>query len=159
MDERQDLDGEADLDALGTSGDRRADDEGRGQNRALLLEVQLGQQAWDGLILDEIDRARAGGAQTLATIYHGCQRLICGFETERPITIEHYLSVFARGLGIEFEDRYKKFRLWQDPERVLEESTPCQTANHVDPARARQLVEKTFGRITVTPDGRTGAAS
>ena len=43
MDERQDLDGEADLDALGPSGDRRADDQGRGQNRALLLEVQLGQ--------------------------------------------------------------------------------------------------------------------
>src|SRR6266403_125516 len=73
---------------------------------------------------------------------------MCGFEAEGQIAIEHYLSVFARGLGIEFEDRYKKFRLWQDPERVLEESTPCQTANHVDPARARQLVEKTFGLFT-----------
>jgi hypothetical protein len=67
--------------------------------------------------------------------------------------------VFARGLGIEFEDRYKKFRLWQDPERVLEESTPCQTANHVDPARARQLVEKTFGRITTGSDANSPAAS
>jgi hypothetical protein len=123
------------------------------------VQAQLGQPVWDGLILDEIDRARAGGAATLATIYHGCQRLICGFEAERPITIEHYLSVFARGLGIEFEDRYKKFRLWQDPERVLEESTPCQTANHVDPARARQLVEKTFGGITTGSDARSRAAS
>ena len=122
------------------------------------VQAQLGQQVWAGLILDEIDRSRAGGAQTLATIYHGCQRLICGFEAERPITIEHYLSVFARGLGIEFEDRYKKFRLWQDPERVLEESTPCQTANHVDPARARQLVEKTFGRFTAAPDGSPAAS-
>jgi capsid portal protein len=84
---------------------------------------------------------------------------MCGFEAERSIVIEHYLSVFARGLGIEFEDRYKKFRLWQDPERVLEASTPCQTANHVDPARARQLVEKVFGRIPVGPDGNTPAAS
>jgi hypothetical protein len=67
--------------------------------------------------------------------------------------------VFARGLGIEFEDRYKKFRLWQDPERVLEESTPCQTANHVDPARARQLVEKTFGRLATASDGKSPAAS
>src|SRR5688572_32407579 len=40
----------------------------------------------------------------------GCQRLLCHFERERPIAIEHYLSVFARGLGIEFEDRYKKYR-------------------------------------------------
>ena len=116
-------------------------------------------RSWDGLILDELDRARAGGAETLATIYHGCQRLICGFEAQRPVAIEHYLSVFARGLGIEFEDRYKKFRLWQDPERVLEESTPCQTANHVDPARARQLVEKTFGPIAAIPDAKSPAAS
>jgi heterodisulfide reductase subunit D len=123
------------------------------------VQVQLGQDVWDALILDEIDRARAGGADTLATIYHGCQRLVCGFEAQRPITIEHYLSVFARGLGIEFEDRYKKFRLWQDPERVLEESTPCQTANYVDPARARQLVEKTFGRISTGSDPKSPAAS
>jgi len=77
----------------------------------------------------------------------------------RPIAIEHYLSVFARGLGIEFEDRYKTFRLWQDPERVLAESTPCQTANHVDPGRARQLVEKTFGRIATAFDAKGAAAS
>ena len=84
---------------------------------------------------------------------------MCSFETARPITIEHYLSVFARGLGIEFEDRYKKFRLWQDPERVLEESTPCQTANRVDPTRARQLGEKTFGRISTASDATSPAAS
>ena len=47
----------------------------------------------------------------LATIYHGCQRLMCGFEAEGAIVIEHYLSVFARALGIEFEDTYKKYRL------------------------------------------------
>jgi len=123
------------------------------------VQAQLGQNVWDALIRDEIERARAGDALTLATIYHGCQRLMCSFEAEGRITIEHYLSVFARALGIEFEDRYKTFRLWQDPERVLAESTPCQTANHIDPARARQLVEKTFGRIATAQDGSTAAAS
>jgi Fe-S oxidoreductase len=110
---------------------------------------------WDDLVRDELDRARAAGADTLATIYHGCQRLLCRFEVERPIAIEHYLSVFARGLGIEFEDTYKKYVLWQDPARVLADSTPCQAANAVDPDRARALVEKTFGPL---PAGRSGAA-
>src|SRR5207245_10699613 len=49
------------------------------------VQAQLGQQVWDSLTLDEIDRARAGGAGTLATIYHGCPRLICRVEGERPI--------------------------------------------------------------------------
>jgi Fe-S oxidoreductase len=122
------------------------------------VQAQLGQEVWNGLVLDEIDRARAGGAEILATIYHGCQRLLCGFETERPIAIEHYLSVFARGLGIEFEDRYKKYRLWEDPERAMEDMTPCQTANHVDPARARELVTRIFPpRRQPAPDGQAAS--
>ena len=123
------------------------------------VQAQLGQGVWVALIRDEIARARAGGAEILATIYHGCQRLICGFESEGTIAIEHYLSVFARALGIEFEDRYKTFRLWQDPERVLAESTPCQSANRVDPGRARELVEKTFGRFTAPMGGENAPAS
>ena len=123
------------------------------------VQAQLGQEVWDGLIRDEIGRARAGGAEILTTVYHGCQRLVCGFEAEGAITVEHYLSVFARALGIEFEDRFKKFRLWQDPERVLAEATPCQTANHVDPVRARELVEKAFGRIVAAPGAGNAAAS
>jgi Fe-S oxidoreductase len=107
-------------------------------------QAELGLPVWNGLVLDEIDRARAGGADTFATIYHGCQRMLCAFELERPITIEHYLSVFARGLGIEFEDRFKTYRLWEDPDRVLEESTPCQQANHMDPARAQALIKDIF---------------
>ena len=123
------------------------------------VQAQLGQDVWDGLIRGEIDRAAAGGAEILATIYHGCQRLICGFEAEGAIRIEHYLSVFARGLGIDFEDRYKTYRLWQDPDRVLAEMTPCQQANHVDPGRARELVQRTFGRYTASPDAGSSPAS
>jgi Fe-S oxidoreductase len=104
----------------------------------------LGAERWDGLVRDELARAAAAGATTMATIYHGCQRMTCHFEEEQPLTIEHYLSVFARGLGIELEDTYKKYRLWKDPERVLAEMTPCQQASGVDPARAREVVARIF---------------
>lgn len=110
------------------------------------VQEQVGMDVWNGMVRDELTRARAGGATRLATIYHGCQRLMCGFEAEGGIVIEHYLSVFARALGIDFEDTYKKYRLWQDPERVLADMAPCQQTNHVDPARARAFVAQTFGR-------------
>lgn len=112
---------------------------------AEFMQVELGRAVWDGIIRDEIERARAAGADTLATIYHGCQRLICGFEADGRMAVEHYLSVFARALGIEFEDTYKKYRLWADPARVLEDAAPCARASGVDPARARRFVEETFG--------------
>jgi len=123
------------------------------------VQGQLGLDVWSARARAEIERARAGGARTLATIYHGCQRLLCGFEAEGRIEIEHYLSVFARALGIEFEDKYKKYRLWKDPERILADTTPCQTANGVDPERARALVEATFAPIGSASDTTSRAAS
>jgi Fe-S oxidoreductase len=127
-----------------------------GRSCAPAIPVALGQEVWDGLVRDEIERARAAGADTLACIYHGCQRMICGFEAEGRLTIEHYLSVFARGLGIEFEDTFKKYRLWADPDRILEDMTACQQINNVDPARARALVNATFTR---RPPDRSAAPS
>jgi Fe-S oxidoreductase len=105
---------------------------------------QLGIEGWNSLVHKELAQAAAAGATTMATIYHGCQRMTCHFEEEQPLTIEHYLSVFARGLDIEFEDTYKKYRLWKDPERVLAEMTPCQQASGVDPGRARDVVTRIF---------------
>ena len=116
------------------------------------VQQQVGPEVWNQMAREEIARARAGGASTLATIYHGCQRYFCVLEPESPIAIEHYLSVFGRGLGIEFEDRFKKYRLWQDPERVLADTTPCQRANNVDAARARAVVAEAFGSLPSTRD-------
>ncbi len=114
-----------------------------GQACTPLVQNQLGASGWNNLVTEEIARAKANGASTLATIYHSCQREICGFEDE-SITVEHYLTVFARALGIEFEDKFKKYRLWQDPQRILADTSPCQIANGVDPKKAEALVKATF---------------
>jgi Fe-S oxidoreductase len=120
------------------------------------VQQQVGPETWNQMAREEIGRVRAVGADTLATIYHGCQRYFCVFEPEGPVAIEHYLTVFGRGLGIEFEDKFKKYRLWQDPERVLAETTPCQRANNVDAARARSVVVEAFGPL---PSARAAAGS
>ena len=106
---------------------------------------ELGPETWRQMALDDIDRAREAGATHMAGIYHGCHRELCRFERERPIVVEHYLTLFARALGIEFEDTYKKYVHMGDPDRILEDATPCMAANGVDPAKARGLVIKTFG--------------
>jgi Fe-S oxidoreductase len=108
------------------------------------LQEELGLSAWRQMALDDIDRALAAGATHLAGIYHGCHRELCRFERERPVVVEHYLTLFARALGIEFEDTYKKYVHWGDPERILEHATPCMARNGVDPEAARGLVIKTF---------------
>jgi hypothetical protein len=108
------------------------------------LQAELGMDVWRQMALDDIDRALAAGATHVAGIYHGCHRELCRFELARPIVVEHYLTLFARGLGIEFEDTYKKYVHWGDPDRILEDATPCMAANGLDPETARGLVIKTF---------------
>jgi heterodisulfide reductase subunit D len=108
------------------------------------LQEELGLPVWREMALNDIDRALAAGATHLGGIYHGCHRELCRFEKERPIVVEHYLTLFARALGIEFEDTYKKYVQWGDPDRILEDATPCMAANGVDPDTARGLVIKTF---------------
>jgi len=121
------------------------------------VQAALGAAGWEALVLEEIDRARALGAETLATIYHGCQRAMCGFERKRPITIEHYLSVFARGLGIEFEDKYKRYLLSGNVDEILADMTPCQQANGVSDERARELVTLTFAPKPAPADPATAS--
>ena len=115
-----------------------------GRSCSPTLPGQLGPDVYRHMVLDDIDRALDAGATHIAGIYHGCHRELCRFETERPIVFEHYLTVFARALGIEFEDSYKKYMKWGDPDRILEDATPCMAANGVDAERARGLVIKTF---------------
>ena len=108
------------------------------------LQEQLGVDVWRQMVLDDTDRALAAGATHIAGIYHGCQRELCRFEAERPVVFEHYLTIFARALGIEFEDTYKKYVRMGDADQIMADATPCMAANGVDPAAARGLVLKTF---------------
>jgi Fe-S oxidoreductase len=99
---------------------------------------------WQGIIDEQLRKSGELGAETFATLYHTCQRLICPFEEQYPLSIEHYLSVFARALGIEHEDKYKTYKLFRDPARVLAEVAPCMLANNVDLAQAREVVSQAF---------------
>ncbi len=83
-------------------------------------------------------------ADTLGTMYHGCQRLLCGYEADVPLAIEHYLTLFARALGVEYDDQYKRFLLMGDTEAVMAEMAPCMQAHQLDEGRVRDVVQRHF---------------
>lgn len=101
---------------------------------------------WEGLARQQLDRAQQLGAETFATLYHGCQRLLCGYERWYPFAVEHYLTVFGQALGIEHEDCFKRYLLSGDPEAVLGELAPCMHAHGIAEDEARALVTKHFTR-------------
>jgi hypothetical protein len=101
---------------------------------------------WERAVERQLQEAADADLDTLATLYHGCQRLLCVREEHSPFAVEHYLSVFGRALGIEHEDVYKRYQLWHDPDRILADMAPCMVANDVELELARDVVERTFAR-------------
>ncbi len=62
---------------------------------------------------------------TAVTVYHSCQREICQEEGRYPFTVENWVSLLARALGLqEHPDRYKTYKLWADKERILADLGP-----------------------------------
>ena len=108
------------------------------------VRQSLGDEAWEQLARESVQSAADAGADTFATIYHGCQRSLCGFESDSTPKIEHYLTVFGRALGIEHEDQYKKHMLSGDAAAIMEEVSPCAAASGIDPAETQAVIDKTF---------------
>jgi hypothetical protein len=53
---------------------------------------------------------RETGAQDAVTIFHSCQRLLCGLEASEPFRVVNYITLLAQGLGFEFEDEFKQWK-------------------------------------------------
>lgn len=115
-----------------------------GRHCTAAVREKLGAQEWDGMVEDSIQRAADAGADAYSTLYHGCQRALCGYEKDYPLKVEHYLTLVGRALGMEHPDLYKKHMLSGDADAILEETSPCATASGISQEEARAVVQKTF---------------
>jgi hypothetical protein len=62
--------------------------------------------------------AREAGADDAVTIFHSCQRLLCGLEATEPFGVVNYITLLAQGLGFEFKDEFKAWKNAGSPEAV-----------------------------------------
>jgi hypothetical protein len=54
--------------------------------------------------------ARTARVDTVATIFHSCQRLLCGLESTEPFRVVNYVSLLAESMGILLPDEYKAWK-------------------------------------------------
>ncbi|MFQ5895979.1 MAG: (Fe-S)-binding protein [Nitrospinota bacterium] len=84
--------------------------------------------------------ARAAGIDVLATVYHSCYRDLCGEEANQPFEVKNFISLVGEAMGIDHEERFKKYRLYRDVERVVEESEEFIRANGMDARQIRDAI-------------------
>ena len=115
-----------------------------GRHCTAAVREQVGADAWDGIVSGFFQKAVDSGVDTCATLYHGCHRMLCGYEGQYPLKVEHYLTVVARALGIEHEDLFKKYMAMGDTQAILAETSPCAQASGLSLEEATAAIQKTF---------------
>lgn len=118
---------------------------------------RISTQRYRKLLGGTVHRAMGRGADTLATLYHTCQRELCRYEQSPSFLVENYITLLGRALGIEYPDKYKEYTLSGDQEAILADAAPCLRLNGVDPERAGGTIRRIFLGSTAmapTPGGR-----
>lgn len=90
-------------------------------------------------ILEAADRA---GADIVVTPYHSCQRELCIAERDYPFEVKNFVTLLGEALGIEYEDKYKKFRILGDADKIIDEAAPFIKMNKLSQEEARQIARK-----------------
>ncbi|MBT3350510.1 MAG: (Fe-S)-binding protein [Nitrospinaceae bacterium] len=88
--------------------------------------------------------AVAAGADSIATIYHGCHRDLCGEEGNHPVEVENFMSILGQAMGFEYPDWTKTFKLYEDMDRVLDEAGDLLRANGLNPENVREQLQKSL---------------
>jgi Fe-S oxidoreductase len=88
-----------------------------------------------------MESAVSAGADVLVTLYHTCHRDLCAFEGTFPLQVKNWTSVVAVALGLpEHEDRYKRIKLHNEINAILEDAREFMAAHGLDMSAVRELL-------------------
>ncbi len=63
--------------------------------------------------------AREHDVQALVTVFHSCQRLLCGFAATESFEVVNYVSLLARAMGLDFADEYGQWKQAVDDDDLM----------------------------------------
>ena len=70
---------------------------------------------------DRLTEARQTGADVLVDVCHHCHNVFCDHESEYGFKVKNYASLVAEALGIDREDKFKKYKQWGDIYKILDD--------------------------------------
>lgn len=110
------------------------------------------------LQLHELEAARDAGVDALVTIYHADHRELCAHERDWPFEIVNILEILGAAMGFQHEDQYKRLKLKQDADAILEDCADLVRAHGLDPADARLAVQAMLNDQPLPLRGKTASA-
>jgi Fe-S oxidoreductase len=75
-------------------------------------------KALDDIHANTLRSAKEVGADAVVTTFHQCYRELLGLDAAGAISVYNYIQLFARSMGLAYEDEYKAWK--RSPERAAE---------------------------------------
>ncbi|MBS0639436.1 MAG: (Fe-S)-binding protein [Acetobacteraceae bacterium] len=99
--------------------------------------------------------AAAAGVDTLAGVYHACHRELCAHERDWPFAVVNFLELVGESMGLQRPDLFKRLKVMQDVDAILQEAAPTLAANGLDLEEARDVILRDLLGEQPLPLGRT----
>jgi Fe-S oxidoreductase len=97
------------------------------------------------LVERELAAVAGAGVDTLATIYHACHREICHAGDGRRFEVVNFMEILGEGLGLHHDDLYKRFKLMQDVDAIVAETSALAAQHGLGLEEVRDVLLKEFG--------------
>ena len=94
-----------------------------------------------------LKEAKATGADILATICTGCQESFAPLEHQYPFEVRSYISLIAEAVGVQYEDRFKKYMGLGDVTKVLAEARDYIDASDFSPEEMKRILPEYLDRF------------
>ena len=88
----------------------------------------------------ELEAAAAAGVDALVGIYHACHRELCAHETTYPFQVVNFLELVGEAMGVDRPDLFKQWKMMQDVDRVLAETSAQIATAGLDVETVREVM-------------------
>jgi heterodisulfide reductase subunit D len=93
-----------------------------------------------------LEEAAATGAEVMVDACLGCHFRFLPEESKYPFRVEHVLTLVGEAMGINYEDRIKKFYEYNDAGKIMDECRENISAGPYDPGFTELLAKRMFER-------------
>ena len=89
---------------------------------------------------DQLQAAADAGVTTLAGVYHACHRELCSHERDWPFEVVNFLELVGESMGLRRPDLFKRLKIMQDVDAILQDSAAMIETNGLDLDEARDVI-------------------
>ncbi|MEE8436291.1 MAG: (Fe-S)-binding protein [bacterium] len=106
---------------------------------------QHGADRFDAMVSGMFAKAREMGCDGIATVYHSCYRVLCGYEARFGLEFLNYIELVVEAMDIPpIPPRFKQLKLEGNPEAACERLAPIAEARRVSPRRLEEALNRHF---------------